>query len=375
MVTIIPLVSHEASGMSLLLLLAGLAVLTLGAEWLVRGASSLALAMRVSPLVVGLTIVAFGTSTPELVVSVRSSLAGQADIALGNVVGSNIFNVLFILGISAAITPLVVAQQLVRFDVPLMIGLSVLTAFLGWDGALGRGDGLLFVGGLIAYTVWVVRVGGREPPPVAAEYAEALGPVPPAPTVGRILWRVVLVLVGLGLLVWGSRLFIEAAIEMARALGVSELVIGLTLVAAGTSLPEVATSVLAAVKGERDIAVGNVVGSNLFNILGVLGVSAAVAPQGVAVSPAALAFDIPVMMATAVACLPVFFTGHCIARWEGLMFLGYYAAYVVSLILLATHPQAGNLFAWVMGLFVIPLTVLTLLIGVARQMRQDRPRP
>jgi cation:H+ antiporter len=351
------------------LLLAGLALLTVGAELLVRGAAALALALRVSPLVVGLTIVAYGTSAPEMVVSVQSSLQGQADIAVGNVVGSNIFNVLFILGVSALITPLAVAQQLVRFDVPLMIGLSVLTGLLGWDGELGRLDGLIFILGLIAYTVWVARFGPKEPTAVEAEYAEALGPSPAAASVGRILWHVLLVLVGLGLLVWGSRLFVGAAVEIARALGVSELVIGLTLVAAGTSLPEVATSVLAAIKGERDIAVGNVVGSNLFNILGVLGVSAVVAPAGVAVSPAALSFDIPVMIATAIACLPVFFTGHCIARWEGLVFLGYYAAYVAYLVLAASAPAAGSSLALWMGLFVIPLTVVTLLVGVVRQLR------
>ncbi len=357
--------------MSLLLLLAGLVLLTVGAELLVRGASALALAMRVSPLVVGLTVVAYGTSAPEMVVSVQSSLQGQADIAVGNVVGSNIFNVLFILGMSAVITPLVVAQQLVRFDVPLMIGLSILVAVLGWDGVLGRLDGLVFVAGLIAYTLWVVRLGPKEPPEVEAEYAEALGPAPAAASLVRLLWNIVQVAAGLGLLVGGSRLFIGAAVEIARALGVSELVIGLTLVAAGTSLPEVATSVLAAIKGERDIAVGNVVGSNLFNILGVLGVSAAVAPQGVAVSQAVLNFDIPVMIATAVACLPVFFTGHCIDRWEGLVFLGYYAAYVVYLVLAVSAPATGSSFALWMGLFVIPLTVLTLLIGVVRQVRSS----
>ena len=357
--------------MSLLLLVAGLAILTFGADVLVRAASALALAMRISPLVIGLTIVAFGTSAPELVVSVQSSLAGQADIALGNVVGSNIFNVLLILGLSAVITPLVVAQQLIRFDVPLMIGVSLLVLALGWDGSIGRWDGMFFVAGLVTYTTWAVKTGGQESGLVEDEYAAAVaGPDNAAAARHRIPRNLLLTLVGLALLVLGSRLFVSGAIEIARSLGVSELVIGLTLVAAGTSLPEVATSVLAALKGERDIAVGNVVGSNLFNILGVLGVSGVVAPAGVAVSPLALALDVPVMIATAIACLPVFFTGHRIARWEGAIFLLYYGAYVAWLVLTATKSDVRPLFSQVVFGFIAPLTILTILIGLWRQFQR-----
>ncbi|MFV0441985.1 MAG: calcium/sodium antiporter [Planctomycetaceae bacterium] len=360
--------------MSTLLLIAGLVVLTVGADMLVRAASSLALAMKISPLVIGLTIVAFGTSAPELVVSLQSSLAGQSDIALGNVVGSNIFNVLFILGVSALITPLVVAQQLVRFDVPLMIGLSALVLLMGADGSISRVDGSLLVLGVIAYTTYAIRCGRQESAEVSSEYTEAIGqPAQESPPAGRLLRDIAITAVGLGLLVFGSRLFVSGAIDIARGLGVSELVIGLTLVAAGTSLPEVATSVVAAWKGERDIAVGNVVGSNIFNILAVLGASGLASNSGVAVSPAALEFDLPVMLAVAVACLPVFFTGHMIARWEGLVFLAYYLVYVTYLFLASTgHAWMGSFHALLLWI-VIPLTVLTLAVGLVRE-RQARQR-
>lgn len=270
------------------LLVGGLAVLIAGAEMLVRGASRLAAAVGISPLVIGLTVVAFGTSSPEMAVSVQSALSGQAgaNIAMGNVIGSNIFNVLLILGLSAAIAPLIVAQQLVRLDVPIMIGVSVLVLLLALDGAIGRLDGLLLFAGVIAYTAFAIYQGRRESKVVEAEYAQEFSAKPRG--AGQVLLNIAFVVVGLGLLVLGSNWFVDAAIAIARVLGVSELVIGLTIVAAGTSMPEVATSVMASLKGERDIAVGNVVGSNLFNLLAVLGLSALVAPAGVEVAPAAL---------------------------------------------------------------------------------------
>lgn len=337
----------------------GLAALILGAELLVRGASRLAAVVGISPLVIGLTVVAFGTSTPELAVSVQSAWAGQADVAVGNVVGSNIFNVLLILGLSAVITPLVVAQQLVRWDVPLMIGASLVFWGFALDGSLGRLEGLILFAGLVAYTVFLIRQSRRESRAVEAEYAHEYGAAAGAkPHRGSDL---LLILAGLALLVAGSRWLVDGAVALSRWLGVSELVIGLTVVAAGTSLPEVATSVVASLRGERDIAVGNVVGSNLFNLLSVLGLAGVVAPGGLPVSPAALAFDIPVMVAVAVACLPVFFTGWVIARWEGFLFLAYYGAYVLYLILAASGQEALPLLRDVM-LFIVPLTALTLLV-------------
>jgi len=355
------------------LLLLGLLLLVAGAELLVRGAVRLAGAWGIPPLVIGLTVVAFGTSAPELAVSLMAALRGEAgaDLALGNVVGSNIFNVLLILGLSAAITPLVVAQKLVRVDVPLMIGVSVLVLLLALDGAIGRGDGLLLFAGIVAYTVFAVVQGRREGRAVAQEYTDALG----AAAGGGQARHLGQVLLGLALLVLGARWLVHGATGLARGFGISELVIGLTVVAGGTSLPEVATSVVASLRGQRDIAVGNVVGSNLFNLLCVLGLTAAVAPDGVRVAPAALAFDLPVMLAVAVACLPVFLTGHVIARWEGWLFLGYYVAYVVLLVLDAGGHAARADLAGVLLWFVIPLTVLTLAVSLARHLRRPHRRP
>jgi len=361
--------------MTALLLLAGLVMLIAGAEALVRGASRLATLIGMPPLVIGLTVVAFGTSAPELAVSVKAVLAGQGGIALGNVVGSNIFNVLFILGASALVSPLVVAQQLVRLEVPLMIGLSLAVLLLALDGAIGRTDGLLLVAGLCAYTAFVVHQGRAETAAVRAEYEAAFGSPPRSAPHG---WArgVVQVAGGLGLLVIGSGWLVDAAVAMARALGVSELVVGLTIVAAGTSLPEVVTSLVATARGERDIAVGNVVGSNLFNLMGVLGVAAVVAPRGIAVSPGVLRFDLPVMGIVALACLPIFFTGARIARWEGALLLGYWAAYTTYLVLAATHHDALPAYGTALVWFALPLTGVTLAVISAREIRaRRRTRP
>ena len=258
---------------TLVLFVIGLIILIAGAELLVRGASRLAVGFGISPLVVGLTVVAFGTSAPELAVSVGSALSGQADIALGNVVGSNIFNVLFILGVSALIGALVVAQQLIRLDVPLMIGVSVAArccwgwtaASAGWRACCSSPASwpTRFSPSARAAKNW--RGAGRVRPRVRA--GEAQGP-------RQVLLNIGFVIAGLALLVLGSRWLVNGAVSIARALGLSELIIGLTIIAAGTSLPEVATSIIASLRGERDIAVGNVVGSNIFNILAVLGLSA-----------------------------------------------------------------------------------------------------
>ncbi len=342
----------------------GLAVLVVGGELLVRGASQLAAAMRISSVVIGLTIVAFGTSAPELAVSMQAAMTGNPDLAVGNVVGSNIFNVLFILGISAMITPLAVANDFIRRDVPLMIGVSVLLLLLGLDGRLGRIDGLVLAAGIIAYTWWCIQVSRKEGRAAHAALASQ-GPLAPAASPVRAAWGLNLVYIagGVLLLIVGSQYLQVGAVSIAQSFGVSELVIGLTIVAAGTSLPEVATSVVAALKGERDIAVGNVVGSNIFNILSVLGFSAVLAPQGIQISPTALAFDIPVMIAVAIACWPIFVTGHAITRWEGGVFFTYYLAYTTHLVLDASGHNLKHTLSTAMMLFVIPLTVLTLAIS------------
>lgn len=350
----------------------GLVLLVVGAEVLIKGASRLATSVGVSPLVVGLTVVAFGTSAPELAVSLSSAAKDQADIALGNVVGSNIFNVLFILGLAALVAPLAVSQKLLRLEVPLMIASAALVWLLGLDGRIGRVDGALLATGIVAYTVFAVRQSRKENAEVQQEYAQEFGEAPRARGFGHSrLGQVVFILVGLAMLVLGSQWLVDGAVMVARALGVTELVIGLTIVAAGTSLPEVATSVMASIRGERDIAVGNVVGSNIFNVLAVLGLSGALSPRGVSVSPTALAFDVPIMIAVSVACLPVFFGGR-IARAEGAIFLGYYVAYATFLVLSAkAHPLVGSM-TWAMLWFAVPLTVVTLVVLAVTKRRLRR---
>ena len=290
--------------MTVLLFVAGLAFLILGAEGLVRGSSRLAVLLGISPLVVGLTVVAFGTSSPELAVSVKSALSDQAGIAVGNIVGSNIFNVLFILGISAIITPLLVSHQLRRFDVPLMVVLSVIVLAFSLDGNFSRFEGLILVTSLAIYVWFLIYQSRKETSVVKGTYvkeARVAGPV-------KSNWfiNIALVLSGLALLVLGSRWLVDSAVSFAQYLGVSELVIGLTIIAVGTSLPEVVTSVIAAIRGERDIAVGNIVGSNIFNLTMVLGLASVVAPKGIDVLAAVSRFDIPVMIAVSIACLPIF---------------------------------------------------------------------
>ncbi len=358
---------------TIVLFVLGLALLIVGAEGLVRGASRVALGLGISPLVVGLTVVAFGTSAPELAVSIQSALSGPngADVALGNVVGSNIANVLLILGISAAITPLVVQQQLIRLDVPLMIGVSVVVFVMALDGTISRIDGLILFAGIIAYTVFAIRQSRQESADVQEEYRAEFDANRPQ-SIGDWLKNVAFLIGGLALLVVGSRWMVDGAVSFARVFGVSELVIGLTIVAVGTSLPEIATSIVAALRGERDIAVGNVVGSNIFNLLSVLGLTGIVAPDGIRVAPAALNFDMPVMLAVAVACLPIFFTGRLIARWEGWLFLGYYIAYTLYLILAASQHDILPAFSAVMGLFVLPLTAVTLVFLAWRALRAER---
>jgi cation:H+ antiporter len=354
--------------MNILMFLGGLILLVIGASVLVRGASRLALSFGISPLVVGLTIVAFGTSAPEVAVSVGAVLDGREDIAIGNVVGSNIFNVLFILGISALITPLVVNIQLIRQEVPIMIGASLLLLALGLDGRLSVLDSGFLFALLIAYTVFLVLQSRRETQAAKDEYADEIRPAGVGAWDSRLPAQLLLIGVGLAALVIGSDYLVQASVNFAKAMGVSDLIIGLTIVAAGTSMPEVATSITAAIKGERDIAVGNVVGSNTFNILGCLGLSGLVSGEfGLAMAPSLLAFDIWVMLAVALACLPVFLTGREIARWEGGVFLGYYVAYVAYLILAAQQHDALPAFSGLMLSFVVPLTVLTLIVVVIRR--------
>ena len=356
-----------------LMLFVGLALLILGAEFLVRGASRLAIVLRISPLVIGLTVVAYGTSAAELAVCLRAVFTGQGALAVGTVVGSNIFNVLFVLGVSAAIRPLAVHRRLIRIDVPLMIAASILCYILAFGGVLRRWHGVLLFAGAVAYTTFIV-LGARRERSQSWELAESAMPS----TIARarrpfpLIIQSLLVLVGLIILTIGARYLVSGALLAARSAGVSEIVIGLTIVAASTSLPEAAASIGATLRGKREIAVGNVVGSNICNLLLVLGATAILAPSGIEVSTSTLRFDMPVMIVVAVSCLPVFFIGNRIARWEGLLFLSYYVAFVLYLIMEAGHYEVLPRFNAIMLLFVIPLTAVTLIVLTLRTARANR---
>ncbi|MCL4859463.1 MAG: calcium/sodium antiporter [Caldilineaceae bacterium] len=348
------------------MLVAGLLLLAVGGEILVRGASKLALIGGISPLVIGLTVVAFGTSAPELAVSIQAGLTGNANIGVANVVGSNIFNILFILGICAAILPLTVSQQLIRLDVPLMIGVSILVYLMALDGRISFWDGALLATGVIVYTVWAIRKSRQENAAIQAEYAEEFGEPPGTRhSALDVAMQFGLVIAGLLILVLGSRWLVDGAVALAQVLGVSDVVIGLTIVAVGTSLPEVATSIVAAVRGERDIAIGNIVGSNLFNLLSILGFASMATPGGMAVAQSVLRFDMIVMLAVALACLPIFFSGWQIARWEGWLFFGSYIAYTTYLVLNATQSALLPFYTNLMLYGFLPaITIVLTVVGV-----------
>jgi cation:H+ antiporter len=357
----------------ILLFLGGLALLIIGADLLVYGASRFGAAIGISPLVVGLTIVAFGTSSPEMAVSARAALTGHPDLIIGTNLGSTIFNILFILGLCAMIAPLVVAQRLVWFEVPIMIGSNLLLFALCVDGKINRLEALLLFCSFIAYTVFAIHQSRKDSNSIVEEYAAAF----PSNTSKKVKAldigiQLLFILLGLGLCILGSGWLLDSSVIFARALGVSELVIGMTIVGASTSLPEVATSVMATIRGQRDIAIGNVVGSNIFNILCIIGLAGILAPDGIAVAPSVLQFDLPVTIASCVACLPIFFTGHQISRWEGMLFFAYYIAYTIYMVLAAQEHDALPLFNQVMWWFVIPLTVITLTIGLYRFLQKPR---
>ncbi len=347
-----------------LLFVLGIALLLFGADWLVAGATRIARSMNISPLVIGLTVVAFGTSLPEAAVTVSAALDGVTDVALGNIVGSNIFNVLLILGIAAAIAPLFVSVQLLRQEVPIMIGTSLLLAGLIADGLLSRSEGLFLLSLAVTYTVFLIVQARRS-----GAKLEEIQPELPAP--GRLdrLPAPIVVVIGLVMLVTGGSWLVESATTMARSLGISELVIGLTVVAVGTSLPEVATCVSAVLRGERDLAVGNVVGSNIFNILFCLGLSSLVSPTGLPAPAPLLHFDLWIMVATAAVTFPIILTGRKVSHWEGWLLLVYCVAYIAYTLLAATEHDALPAFSYTMMIFVIPITAIAILASLLRQTR------
>lgn len=352
----------------------GLVCLVAGAELLVRGAASIATRLGIAPVIIGLTVVAFGTSAPELAVSVSAGFGGNGDVAFGNVAGSNIVNILLILGGSAVVGTLVVSQRIIRLDIPLLIGASVLALVLALDNEIGRVDGVVLFAGIVAYTAWLIRAGRNERADVLAEYDEAVDELEVEVVDKPLPIQVGLVLVGLGVLVAGSQLLVGSATDIAEDLGVSDLVIGLTVVAVGTSLPELATSFLASFRGQRDIAVGNVVGSNLFNLMCVLGLTGIVSPDPVPVADSSLQVDIPVMLAATIVLLPIIWKGFEIRRWEGLVLVGFYALYVTFLILDAGDSGSVDVVRQV-ALVVAPLVLLGFTLAAVQHHRQRVDRP
>ena len=299
-----------------------LLLLFAGAEFLVRGGSSSAIRLGLSPLVVGLTVVAFGTSSPELVVSIKSALVGQGDIAIGNVVGSNSFNIGVILGLTALICPLPVHRQIIKMDAPIALGLAILLPILLLGGTLSRWEAALLFAGILAYmglNIHLARRASNEPETYDA---------PGTGVLKHWSLDILFILGGLGILVLGSRLLVDNSVSLARTLGISEAVIGLTIIAAGTSMPELATSVVAAFRKQADIAVGNVVGSNVFNILGILGVAGLVKPlqsSGVTLT------DYGFMIGFSLLLIPLLYTGRVLHRLEGALLLAIYGVYLFIL--------------------------------------------
>lgn len=346
--------------MTVLLFIIGLILLVKGADILVEGASGLAGSIGVSPLVVGLTVVAFGTSSPELAVCVQSALNGQPNIALGNVVGSNIANILLILGIAAAVNPLVVQLKLIRFDVPLMIGISFLVWFLAWDGTINSLDGLLLFAGIVAYVIWSIHESRQQGRTQAAQQAVELEILEATSSPRSWILNLTYVIGGLIMLVIGSDWLVDGATALARFLGISELLIGLTIIAVGTSLPEIATSIAAGMRGKADLAAGNAIGSNIFNILLVLGLTAMVAPIRVPIE--AFSTDIPVMIGVALLCVPILLKDFLISRSEGILLLTYYVIYLLYLGLSA----AESSFLPIYKIIIIPAVILTSIILVVR---------
>lgn len=307
----------------LLWMLGGFVCLTFGADGLVRGASSVARRLGLSPLLIGLTVVSYGTSTPELVVSLRAALGGASDVALGNVVGSNISNIGLILGSTALLCPIRGTAKAVRVDVPFMIGVSGLVLGLLADNVIGRLNGVVLVVGAVAYTVVRVWGGQEEEQPAVRDEFDTEVPVQQGWG-----WDLLYGLGGLALLVVGARFLVDGAVSIAEGMGLSSVVIGLTVVAIGTSLPELATSLAAALRGHADLALGNVVGSNIVNILAILGITACVRPIGAA---ALTWMDGGVMFGLAVLTLPFLWTGLTFSRWEGGVLLTVYVTYITVL--------------------------------------------
>jgi cation:H+ antiporter len=315
------------------LMVLGLAALITGAELLVRGGSRLAARLGIAPIVVGVTVVSLGTSTPELAIGVQSALQDDGTLALGNIAGTNTVNLLLILGLSALIRPLAMKTETLRFDLPVMSAAALLLLVMAWDGVLSRTEGVIMILGAALYAGWIVVWTCRESQAVKDEYEHELGVPSPQRTRRAVAVNVTLLVAGIVVIVVGADLLVDGAVQIAQTFGVSDAVIGLTIVAVGTSAPELVTTMVSTVKDDRDIAIGNILGSSVYNILLILGVTAVVAPRGAIVEPDLARIDIPVMVAATIVCIPVFITGRRVSRLEGGAFVASYLVYLMSLVL------------------------------------------
>ncbi|WP_172613040.1 calcium/sodium antiporter [Pseudomonas graminis] len=346
-------------------LVSGLLLMIIGAQMSVRAAVALAALLKTRPLFLGLTVVALGSSAPQLAVGLQAAFTDSTDIAVGSVIGSNIFNILVTLGLSALIIPLRVARQLVRVDLPLMIAATALVAALAWNGELSALDGVVLLLGMAAYLFVVVRQfahGARHVPRTDLEPRRRIWP---------LLGRLALMACGLALLTFGSYLLVGAAVSVALDLGLSERVIGLTVIAVATSLPALMTSLIAALRGERDIAVGNIIGSNLFNLLGGLGITALISTGPLSISPNALDFDLPVMLGVAALCVPLFYSGYRITRLEGLLMLGLYAVYGLHIVSFTTGMPLAERLERLMIHYALPVIAVCIVVGTVRAWRRQ----
>lgn len=319
-----------------LFLAAGLVALIIGAELVVSGASRLAYSLGVSPLVIGLTIVSIGTSAPELAVGITASLAGSGDLAVGNIAGTNTLNILFILGLSALLKPLPLHLRILKLELPVMIFAAGLMTVMTWDGVITRLDGGVLVSIAIVYTIVLVRMSRAEPAAVREEFREAYEPESASarrPGLKMAVWNATLLTGGLVLSVLGADWLVDGSVSIARLLGISESVIGLTIVAVGTSAPELVTTIVATLKDDRDVAVGNLIGSSIYNIVVILGVSCLVTPGGIVVASELLIIDIVLMVGVVLLCIPVFVSGTRVSRAEGGLFVLLYLGYMLSLLL------------------------------------------
>jgi cation:H+ antiporter len=325
--------------------LAGLIIIIVGAELLLRGASHIATLLKIKPIIIGLTVVSVGTSMPELAVGITAATEGKGTLAVGNIAGTNIFNILFILGLSAVIRPLPLHLLSIKLDVPVMIATALVLIAMAWDGILSQAEGLALISAALIYTVALIQLSKRESTAMRHEFAEEYGAdsvtlpagiVLPKTRFNIGLWNGLLLTLGIFLTVLGAELMVTGATGIALPYGVSDAVIGLTIVAIGTSAPEIASTMLATLKNDRDVAIGNLIGSGIYNVLVILGITSAVAHNGINVSDEILMIDLPLAAMVAIICLPVFKTDRLVSRREGLFFVICYLIYFSSLLLLRT---------------------------------------